>query len=1010
MPAPKKTHLQIIILSAFVSLCEPPSTRAEESLAKLKPFLQEHCADCHGSEKQKGDYRFDTLGHDLEDIDTLETWQNILDQLNLGEMPPKKAPQPERAAVESVVDSLTASLAEAYAQARSTGGSTVLRRLNRHELRNTLRDLLYLNGADYRPDAAGSRLIDNNGNGSVERTGSDPLRFFPEDEEEDGFFNLGDRLVMSDFLLKLTLGAVEETLAHATHLGPKPQVEKRRFAGHLIEGRNNGENVIEAVSRELNPEFEMIMRGYERFGRVAPSGLRNGVGVSARYRITVEASAHNPQHTWGEMVVLDADDPFQLCLNIADTKNGGIAGVTSTPLALWSLPADGTRRTLTHEVWMDRTWTTWIGWENGPIDRAFRAEKVVEKFLPDAFFPRPDKKVDKEGHDRWPLDMARALFAGGYRGPHLRIHSVTVEPLIEQWPPRSHTALYGSGSGGEREIRRLMAAFAERAFRRPVEPREIEPFVQLVLQQQIEPVVRMPGGISDLTYKVYGGRWSKLPEFDQLEPAAQGKLPNGFIDTGVAKRKDYFGIVFEGKLDAPREGEYLFEMASDDGARILVDGSKVLEHDGLHGAELRKAKVALAAGVHSIRVEYVAYGLPNSFRAGWTGPGSVHSKLSKVSLHASNQKKKPTDAVPPFIRAMQDGYAALLCSPQFLYLQEKPGPLDDFAIASRLSYFLWSSMPDETLFDLARKGKLRDPAVLDRQIRRMLADPRAAAFVRHFPSAWLRLDKLGKMPPSGGDYQFYKNLKVEPMLLRQVTMYFEEILRSNGKIEQFIDSDYTYMNQTLAKWIYKREGIRGQRLRKVKLDDPRRGGIFTQPGIMTATANGVDTSPVIRGTWVLENVLGTPPPPPPPDVEPLPTDTREATTIRERLELHRKNDACYSCHAKIDPMGFAFENFDVVGRWRDKYRGARDPIDPSATLANGETIADIVEFKKMLRKRQPSVVRCLTEKMLTYASGRKLEALDRGEVDRIVAELGKDGDRLRDLVHLVVKSEIFLRK
>jgi hypothetical protein len=305
---------------------------------------------------------------------------------------------------------------------------------------------------------------------------------------------------------------------------------------------------------------------------------------------------------------------------------------------------------------------------------------------------------------------------------------------------------------------------------------------------------------------------------------------------------------------------------------------------------------------------------------------------------------------------------------------------------------------------------LSPPAELDRQIERMLEDPKAAAFVRHFTSAWLRLDKLGKMPPSGGDFQFYKNLKVEPILLKQVTTYFEEILKSNGKIEQFIDSDYTYMNQVLAKWIYRREDIRGARLRKVKLNDPRRGGIFTQPGVMTATANGVDTSPVIRGTWVLENIFGTPPSPPPPDIEPLPTDTRGAVTFRQRLELHRKNDSCKNCHVKIDPMGFAFENFDVVGRWRDRYRGSRDPIDTKAAMANGRELADIIEFKQMLKERESLIVRCLTEKMLIYATGRKLEATDRGKVNRIVNELGTNQNRLRDLVHLVVKSDLFLNK
>lgn len=979
-------------------------------LERAQPFLEHHCYDCHGSEKQKGDLRFDTLGNDLTEIETLEIWQGILDQLNLGEMPPRKAPQPKQKEVIPIVNLLSGELTKAYEQARSTGGQTVLRRLNRHELRNTLRDLLYLNGAHYRPDAAGSRLIDNNGNGSVERTGRDPLRFFPEDEAEDGFFNIGNNLVMSDFLLKLTLNAVEETLAEATHLEPRPDVETRRFAGHLIKGR--GGHLIETASRELNPDFDLIMTGYEVQGRLSPTDLRGGVGVGARYRITVEASAHNKdQHPWEEMTKLEDKDPFQLCLNIADTKNGGLAGITSTPLALWSVPPDGKAHTFSHEVWIDETWTPWIGWENGPNSRPFRGEGILKKFHPELLTERPDKKIDKEAHESWPLDMAKKLLVNGrYPGPHLRVHSLTLEPLINTWPPQSHTNLYGKGTGTEAEIRRLVKSFATRAFRRPISNAEIEPFVQLVLRQQVEPVVEMEGGIQDLTYRVYDGKWGKLPEFDQLNPIAQGKLPTGYLDIKVAQRKEYYGIVFEGKINAPTAGEYTLEMASDDGARILINGNKVVEHDGLHGQELRKGKVTLKKGPHDIRVEYLAFGQPNGFRAGWTEPGSNHARLSVDSLRQKNNQKQKKDSLPPLIRAMQDGYAAVLCSPQFLYLKEKPGPLDDFAIASRLSYFLWSSMPDAKLFELARAGKLHEPSELDRQIERMLKDPKAAAFIRHFTSAWLRLDKLGKMPPSGGDYQFYKNLKVEPMLLKQVTTYFEDILTTNGRIAQFIDSDYTYMNQVLGKWIYRREDIRGARLRKVKLNDPRRGGIFTQPGIMTATANGVDTSPVIRGTWVLENVLGTPPQPPPPDIEPLPTDTRGAATIRERLDLHRKNESCASCHAKIDPMGFAFENFDVVGRWRDRYRGVNEPIDTTSITTTGREIADIVDFKKMLKEREPRIMQCLTEKMLTYATGRRLEATDRGEINRIIRDLGKNQNRLRDLVHLVVKSDLFLNK
>ena len=974
---------------------------ADEALLKLRPFVKQHCVECHGPDKQKGDIRLDTLGHDLSQPQVLEIWQGILDQLNLGEMPPKKQSRPELAQVQELVDVLTQSLAEAYAKIRSTGGQTVLRRLNRYELRNTFRDLLYLNGVDYRPAAAGSRLIDNNGNGSVERTGNDPLRFFPEDEEDDGFFNLGDKLVMSDFLLKLTLGAVEEVLNQATHLGPQPKVEVQHLKGHLNKPRGRE---LEAFCRELHPDFTGVYRNEP----LRPDAVSRGLPVSSRYRISIEVSSHNQKHPWAELLPTNQNEPLQLSLSLRK-------GRELLPVTQWDMKGDGQKHTYTVETWIDQQWVPELNWENGPTKRELRTDLLMKKYRENQVTKAPDRKVitdkkeyDKANHEWW-RQMSLSLLKN-FEGPSLRIYSLKIEPLIGEWPPRSHTVLYGSGKGEEKEIRRLMMTFAERAFRRPVKPELIEPYIQLVLKQRVEPVVTLPGGIQDLSYRVYEGQWSKLPDFDALKPVATGKASKGLIDLKLTQRKEKFGAVFTGTLNAPKAGQYMFEMASDDGGRILIDGKKVVEHDGLHGAQLKKGKINLQGGKHTIRVEYFAYGQPNSFRAGWGGAGMAHTQLSVESLRTAKGNQKKPEEVPLLIRALQDGYAAILCSPQFLYLGENPGELNDFALASRLSYFLWSSMPDETLFALAREGKLSQPAELRRQVDRMLAGPKSAAFIQHFPSAWLRLDKLGSMPPSGGDYQFYKNLRVEPMLAKQVTTYFEEILKANGRIGGFIDSDYTYMNQVLGKWIYRREDIRGSRLQKVSMEDPRRGGIFTLPGLMTATANGVDTSPVVRGVWVLENILGTPPALPPPDVEPLPTDTRGAASIRERLDLHRKNEACASCHVKIDPMGFAFENFDVVGRWRDKYRGARDPIDASSVMANGDKIKDIVEFKQMLKARKPLIVRNLTGKMLTYATGRKLEVTDRGEVDRIVSQLAQKEDRLKELVHLVVQSKIFLSK
>ena len=288
-------RLRSIALLLLLAVWPLGQARADNALEALKPFLRTHCLECHGPDKQKNEIRFDTLGTDLTDRRTLEIWQDALDQLNLGEMPPKKAAQPELADTAKFIDALSARLELAYAQRKSTGGQTVIRRLNRLELRNTLRDLLYLQGAAYRPGEV-SGLVDNNGNGRVERKGNDPVRLFPGDELDEGFANIGDRLVMSDFLLKLTLGAAEETLAAATHTGPKPETTPRVFAAPFVQGRKLGQRTIETVAREeFDKESDLLTQRYYEGGdgRLMPRELGGGVRISGRYRVTVEVSGHN---------------------------------------------------------------------------------------------------------------------------------------------------------------------------------------------------------------------------------------------------------------------------------------------------------------------------------------------------------------------------------------------------------------------------------------------------------------------------------------------------------------------------------------------------------------------------------------------------------------------------------------------------------------------------------------------------------------------------------------------
>ena len=250
---------------------------------------------------------------------------------------------------------------------------------------------------------------------------------------------------------------------------------------------------------------------------------------------------------------------------------------------------------------------------------------------------------------------------------------------------------------------------------------------------------------------------------------------------------------------------------------------------------------------------------------------------------------------------------------------------------------------------------------------------------------------------------------MEPQILEQTSTYFGDLLQSNGPIRLLIESDYTFMNEQIALVFYNRDDVKGDYLRRVATADPRRGGVLTMPSVMTSTANGVDTSPVVRGVWVLENILGTPPAAPPPDVEPLSPDLTQAKTIREQLQIHREQVTCNRCHRKIDPLGFAFENFDPIGRWRDRYRVGGE-IDPSTTLSNGDEVSDIVALKAKLAENESQVARGLTRKLLAYASGRVLEPVDRGDIDAIVETLDKSGNHLQDLIKLIVTSDVFLTK
>jgi hypothetical protein len=337
----------------------------------------------------------------------------------------------------------------------------------------------------------------------------------------------------------------------------------------------------------------------------------------------------------------------------------------------------------------------------------------------------------------------------------------------------------------------------------------------------------------------------------------------------------------------------------------------------------------------------------------------------------------------------------------------RPYRISDLELASRLSFFLWSSIPDDELLDLAVKGKLNEPPVLEQQVRRMLADPRSESLVTSFADQWLYLRNLAATGPDPRLFaDFDDNLR--QAMRRETQLLFETVMKEDRSVVELLGANYTFLNERLAKH-YGIPNVYGSNFRRVSLSsDSIRGGLLGQGSILTVTSYGNRTSPVLRGKWVLENILGTPPPPPPPNVPPLRDNPSvgKVLTMRERMAEHRINPACSGCHQLMDPIGLSMENFDAVGRWRN--RGDGDTaIDPSGALPSGSTFDGAAGLKRALLAKPDAFVTTLTEKMLTYGLGRGLDYYDAPTVRAIVHDAGKDNYHFSALVMDIVKSTPF---
>ncbi|MDA0725348.1 MAG: DUF1592 domain-containing protein [Verrucomicrobia bacterium] len=504
-------------------------------------------------------------------------------------------------------------------------------------------------------------------------------------------------------------------------------------------------------------------------------------------------------------------------------------------------------------------------------------------------------------------------------------------------------------------------------------------------------------------YDVPPDKWTTIEFVDQLVQDGGTFQPKCYNTKDTRKDADTYpepgieigDIVIEGPIDAwpPPSRAYLFGDVDPETATV------------------KEAKEVI------VRI------LPDAFRRLVTSEEvAPYLKIFQESITAGNQFKE----------ALRVSLKAILCSPEFLFLDEPGGEkIGAYAFASRLAYFLWSSTPDRELLKLAGTGALSDPSVIKIQIERMLGDPKAKAFTKNFTGQWLDLRHINFTEPDANLYPEFDEL-LRLSMVSETELFFQEILDKDLSLLNFIESGFTYLNGRLASH-YGIEGVVGQKFRRVKLPpDSMRGGLLTQASILKVTANGTYTSPVLRGVWVLENILGTPTSPPPDNVGSVEPDTRGATTLRQELAKPREAKSCSACHRKIDPPGFALECFDPIGGFRARYRtmaesGERPgiyqapftwkwvrfriglPVDATGRMSNGEQFTDIRDFKKLLAHDPDQLARNLTVKLLTYATGRKIGFADRIRVEVIVNNSRNQGYGFRSLIHAVAQSEL-LRK
>ena len=905
-------RLVIAILSLLAAhVARSAESPGAELPASTRTFMESHCNDCHDADTARAGFRTDLLSADFNAGNNAGQWKEVMDQINSGEMPPKKKPRPDAKEAFAVASWVAQNLDETTKSAQGAGGRVPMRRMNRVEYANTVRDLFSL-------DENFARRIEKE---------------LPADGKVGGFDRGSAGLFMDEGQLAQYMTVADLVLDEAV-FHEQPKVQKLTYDG-------TAERYVHGLQTAYKDE----------------SGAFIETNVPAVVAALKEPLSWIPQPNFDQWGSKDRryvpHGPFDWTM-----KNGGVEYLGNCRF----FSVDWGRKGVTRDGWY-----------------RIRVQAGA--------FKGADEEAQKE---------VRLFVQYGLGSPIESGKSAVIDAPLDA--PREYEFLMylQMGPPGMSRDWRIKWDFGDRKEAVIADPKYWD-----VQWKQ----VTVGGDIARAKSE------KKSPE----EIEAKKKLLEETIAKATENRKTFEGPywIWNPKLNiAKRPRLWLGKMEWEGplvewppkGRKALFFAGEEREDDGY----LREIFTRL---------------LPLAYRRQVTP-----EELDRV---VNWTLKAKTDRSLSFAKAVREGVKNVLCSPKFLYLGSEampsqvaaktspgPQPVDGWQFASRLSYLLWSSAPDEELYRLASQNKLRDPAVLRAQVKRMIADPRAWELVRNFAGQWLSVRNFDNGNPPNRDFYKHYDDALRDSSKREPLEFCNEVLKQDLPITDFLDSNFLVINERMAKH-YGIEGVEGDDFRRVPAPaDDRRGGVLGMSGILTYLADGTRTLPVRRATWVLDTLWNQPVPPPPPNAGDLPAiKDKKQRSVRERLDEHRTSENCASCHARVDPFGMALENYDATGMWRDRQNGEgmngdkRSPeLDVSGKLPGEREFKTVQEFKAALLTEKEKFVKGFTEKLLCYALGRPIGYADHLTVEQITAHAARHEFRLQEIIQATVASSFFQTK